>query len=565
MSLRIANDTGPGGYTNTLRRAAHLLALLMAAFVVAFGMLNRTSTASGADAYGYLSQADLWRQGNLHVSQPFMLDYPWPDPAWTAAPMGYRPAPGDSPSAIVPIYSPGLPILMAIAKSVAGHRAVFWIVPLLGGLFVLSTYGIGLRIGNVAVALSAALLAALSPTVLFMSMWPMTDLSVAACWAAATWAVMGSSRKHALAGGLMAALAIMIRPNLIAVGLCVGLWTIIRDVRRSEATWWRVDRAAMFALGAAPGAVAIMIFNAMLYGSPLRSGYGTLQDVLHLSNIPINVAHYFQWLVESQSGLVVIGLIPLTLPLTQIWRDRDRAMNALLLLLVAVGTLSCYLLFMPLDEWWYLRFLLTMFPGLFVGTCWAALTPASTAARRGKVVHVAIGVLTIGAIAWWGVHFAQGKRFDRAHEGEGRFITIAQLVRDRTEPNAIIFALQHGGSIRYYGERMTFKFDSLDPAWLDIAVEFFSARGAHPYVVLDEWEVDKWKQWFGNGSARGRLELAPVFEEQWPTHVWLFDLEKVGVVPKGSWPYIDGFHLPRPPADLAPAPPPVFKLTSGRR
>lgn len=530
----------------------------MAAFVVMFGHTHRTSVAGGADSYGYLSQAELWRAGNLHVAQPFMNDFPWPKREWTGSPMGYRPAPGEESGQIVPIYSPGLAVMMAGAKTLAGHAAMFWIVPFFGGIFVIATYGIGLRFGNVWAALAAAMLAALSPLVLFMSMWPMTDLTVAACWAAAAWAVLGPSRKHALAGGLAAALAITIRPNLIFVGLCIGLWAIIRDRQRSG-DWHRFDRTAMYALGAAPGALAIMTFNAMLYGSPFRSGYGTLNDVLHVSNIPINVAHYLQWLFESQSPLVLLGVLPLVMPTVFVWRDRDRSTNALLLSLIAVGTLSCYLLFMPLDEWWYLRFLLTLFPGMFVALCWNAFMPA-TSVRRWQVLHIASGALVIGAIAWWGVHFAQGKRFDRAHEGESRFITIAELVRDRTEPNAIIFSLQHGGSIRYYGQRMTFKFDSLEPGWLDTAVEYFSARGAHPYLVLDEWEVDLWKQWFGNGSPRGRLELQPVFEEQWPTHVWLFDLEKVGVAAPGSWPYINGFYLPRPPADLAPAPPPVFKL-----
>ncbi len=542
-----------------LRFTAHVVVIAAAAFVIWFGHTYRTSTASGADSYGYLSQVELWRAGNLHVSQPFMQDFPWPKREWTGSPMGYRPAPGEESGQIVPIYSPGLPVLMAIAKTMAGHRAMFWIVPFFGGLFVLATYGIGLRFASVGVALAAASLAALSPMVLFMAMWPMTDLPVAACWAAATWAVLGPSRKHALIGGLAATVAITIRPNLIFVGLCIGLWTIVRDLQRTG-DWRRFDRAAMFALGSAPGVAAIMAFNAMLYGSPFRSGYGTLSDVLHLSNIPTNVAHYMQWLTDSESVLVLGGCLMLALPFPLVWRDRERAMNALLLSLVAAGTLCCYLLFMPLDEWWYLRFLLTLFPGMFVALSWRLFMP-DWHLRSWRWIHTAVGVLIVAAIAWWGVHFAQGKRFDRVHEGEGRFITIAQLVRDHTEPNAIIFALQHGGSIRYYGERMTLKFDSLDPAWLDTAVEFFSARGAHPYLVLDEWEVDKWKQWFGNGSARGRLELQPVFEEQWPTHIWLLDLEKVGIPEAETWPYINGFYLPRPPADLPPAPKPAFQLS----
>jgi len=536
--------------------------VLLAAFVVWFGYTYRTSTASGADSYGYLSQADLWRAGNLHISQPFMQEFPWPKREWTGAPMGYRPAPGEESNQIVPIYSPGLPVLMAVAKTVVGHRAMFWIVPLFGGLFVLATYGIGLRFMNAGVSLLAALLAAASPMVLFMSMWPMTDLAVAACWATAAWALLGSSRRHALVGGLAAAVAITIRPNLIVVGMLMGLWTIARDMRRGG-EWWRVDRALMFALGAVPGVAAIMMFNKMLYGSPFVSGYGTLGDVLHLQNFSINVAHYAAWIAESQSPAVFLGLVPLAFPIRQLWQTRDRAFDAALFTAMAIGILTCHLFFMPLDEWWYLRFLLTMFPGMFVTMCWLLFRAGASAHAGNTLVaasRVVLGLAVVGVVTWWSVTFSRGKHFEDVHDGERRFITIGQLVRDHTEPNAIIFSLQHAGSIRYYGERMTFKYDSLEPGWLDTAVEYFRARGAHPYLLLDEWEVDHWKQYFGNGSARGRLEVAPVFEEQWPTHIWFLDLERVGMPEPGTWPYLNGFYLPRPPADLPPAPKPVFQL-----
>ena len=50
-------------------------------------------------------------------------------PQRTFAPLGYRPYPLDD-RAIVPTYSPGFPMLLAVAKLLAGQDAMFCVVPL---------------------------------------------------------------------------------------------------------------------------------------------------------------------------------------------------------------------------------------------------------------------------------------------------------------------------------------------------------------------------------------------------------------------------------------------------
>lgn len=538
-----------------MKALSAFLACLCAIGVVTFGVMYRTGVASGADSYGYVSEADLWIKGNLHISQEWARELPWPKAAATVSPLGYREQPGDEVAAIVPVYSPGLAILMAGAKLVGGHAAVFWVVPLLGGLFVLSVYGIGRHIGGPVVGLSASVLTALSPVVLFMVLWPMTDVAVAGVWSAACWAALGSTRKRAGIAGLIAAAALLIRPNLVAVGMMLGLWMILRDVRRRDTPWWRVDRAMAFAAGVAPGLIAVMLFNRALYGSPFVSGYGTLGSVLHLRNFIPNVQRYSEWLFTSETPLVALGLVALFLPIARVWRDANRAFDVLLLAMIAVGTLSCYLFFMPLDEWWYLRFLMPMWPGMLVGLSWLLFARVGIARTM-----MAIGV--VAALGWHGVNFAQEKRITAASEGERRFVTAARLVREHTPPNSVIFSLVHSGSVRYYGERMTMRYDWLKPEWLDRGVAWLNERGAHPYLLVEDWELDRWKQDFGPLSPLGRMDMKVVFELQWPTHMWLFDMTK----PKEpTWPFINAFYLPRVERTPLPAPAPVFSLTPPAR
>src|SRR5262245_17689396 len=111
----------------------HLVALSLSILTATAGVIAGTHAAGGADSYGYVSQANLWRAGQLKVDQRWLgLAAPFDD--WALSPLGYRP--GREPGTIVPTYSAGLPLLMAGAEFVAGNEGPYLVVPLLGGLMV---------------------------------------------------------------------------------------------------------------------------------------------------------------------------------------------------------------------------------------------------------------------------------------------------------------------------------------------------------------------------------------------------------------------------------------------
>ncbi len=73
----------------------------------------------------------------------------------------------------------------------------------------------------------------------------------------------------------------------------------------------------------------------------------------------------------------------------------------------------------------------------------------------------------------------------------------------------MIIAAQHSGSIRYYAGRLTLRWDTGDPAWLDRTVEWLAANGHHPYFVLEEAEIAALRA--GHGSSEtARLDLTPM-------------------------------------------------------
>ena len=111
-------------------------------------------------------------------------------------------------------------------------------------------------------------------------------------------------------------------------------------------------------------------------------------------------------------------------------------------------------------------------------------------------------------------------------EGDHRYVSIAKMVEQATDPSAVIFTGQHSGPIRYYAGRTIVRFDLLDPAWLDRAVQWLNAQGRRPYLLLEEWEMTEFQDRFSPSNALGTIALAPVVDYRAPGvpgRIYLFD------------------------------------------
>lgn len=456
-------------------------------------MIGATRVAAGSDAYGYVSQVDLWLRGDLHIDQGFGASVPWPLARWTFTPLGYRPEPDGY--RIVPQYSAGLPLLMAAFKLIAGQCAMFSVVPLGGALLVLATYAIGRRIGRPVVGLAAAWIVAASPTQLFMLMAPMSDVPAAAAWAVSVACVVGQTPASAFAAGIAAAIAILIRPNLAPLAAVIVMWVAFHN--------WR--RAVWFLAPAAAGAIAVGVINARLYGSPLVSGYD-MTDAYLLSSVLPNVRRYLWWLFSAETPFAIAGFASLAVPVARIWRTRESRETVWLFAGITAVIWISYLLYVPWDAWWYLRFLLPAWPMMALGTASlaAALYRTSSAVARTAAV-TALALIGISGIS----QAIQRETFSVAF-GEAKYVEVARTVESLTGPDDVIISALHSGSLRYYAGRLTLRWDVGDPAWLDRTVDWLATHGHHPYFVLESQEVDELRARFGPTNVSARLDWAPL-------------------------------------------------------
>jgi 4-amino-4-deoxy-L-arabinose transferase-like glycosyltransferase len=527
------------------------LAVALATTVALGTWVYGSKTAGGADSYGYVSQADLWRTGPLIQPQPWALDTPWPDGHWTFVPLGYTL--NAERTALVPVYAPGLPMLMAIAKTVAGQRGMFAVVPIASGILLLATYGLGARLGSRGAGLVAACLVATSPPFIKMALAAMSDVPESAAWALTFYSMLRATPGSALVAGLSAGVAALIRFNLAPLVAIPAAWYVVRAaLARSEERAGRFRLAAAFFTGLTPCAVAVGAIAQYFYGSPFRAGYGRAESVFAVEYFWPNLVNYSTWLVEAQTAVPILGLAALLVPMRWLW-PAAISRSAVPVFAVFVAALIIeYCFYLVFDVWWYLRFLLPAWPLVMVGVGMVTMAigrlrwPLLTAA-------VAAGLVALGVR---GTRFEPGV-YDAA-PSERRYAVAAQMVRSLTEPRSVVLAMQHSGTVRYYAGRLTIMYPALDEAWLDRTVAWLAERNVRAYALLDEWEVPRFKEHFG-ATALGPLEQAPVGVTE-RGRVFLYSLNAADLRQTAFVSDRDPYGT----MDPAPAPLPPFVINESR-
>jgi hypothetical protein len=126
--------------------------------------------------------------------------------------------------------------------------------------------------------------------------------------------------------------------------------------------------------------------------------------------------------------------------------------------------------------------------------------------------------------------------FDLARD-ERRYAVIAEAIASRIPVRSAFVAMQHTGSLHYYLDRPVLRWEWLAPNELDAALDHLRAKGLHPYLLLDAWEDERFRQRFAGESVVGRLDWPPVIELRSPTPVRLYD-------PADRARYLAGVNVP---------------------
>jgi hypothetical protein len=480
-----------------MKTPAVLCAIAVAIGLATFSVVRGTWAVGGSDSSCYALMADAFARGQLQPSSPLALRAPWPDPARPFAPGGFIPSPVDA-GAASPVCTPGFSLLLAPFRRLGGPDGIFLFMPIAAGLLVLFTFAAARQLAGDSAGVLAAVVLATTPAVLFQAVQLMNDITTAMLWVGVGAAAGRDRHSRWWVMGAMTGVALLVRPNLAPVAMMVGLWVLLQS--RSAAAVLR------FGLAAAPGVVIMAMLNWLLYGSPFRLGYGSAEDLFSPTHVSANVANY------SRAALETLTPFPVLAAGAPMLVARDKRPLVWLWLGMAAATILLYLLYRPFPEWWYLRFLLPAIAAVIVLA--SAALVALTAANVDQTSHVVrrrlivVAIVAVG-LAVYGVREGIARQAADLARLESRYRHAGHTVRDRFPANALFFTVWDSGSIRYHAGREVVLWDSLDPGYLDVALTWVRQQGFEPYLLLERWEEQLFRERFGERSVLGTLDWPP--------------------------------------------------------
>lgn len=469
FAVRVAYASRP----RTTAALASLARTTCGALIVAgtVGWVSHLSTScGGADSYGYVSAGERLLSGALIQEEPLAAVLP-SNGIRAATPLGYVPA-ARVPNASVPAYPLGLPLLMAIATIVFGRPGAFFVAPFCGLLLLAASYATARHwYGDRTGALLAAALIAVNPLVFTYSIQAMSDVPAAAGLLLAI-AALSRTPSLPMLAGIAAALTLAIRPALGPATILLAALPLGSNGRK------RVGGAVRYLTPLLIGIALQAWTQWYLYGEATASGYGRIAGLFTVETAALNARSYLYW------GYLTLG--PVWLATLAVGLAVSSSQPRVVFALVAVGVITPYLFYRPYDHWETLRFLL---PVVVVATIFAAAGLLETAKRvAGQAAGPAIAAVIAVAMTWTWMSWLSLHAVLGLAGQEARHQLAGELVTQVTPANAVILALQHSGSLRYYAERQTVNWDQIPSGEFDATVKALTARGLPVFVVIDSAE-----------------------------------------------------------------------------
>lgn len=446
------------------RRMIWLGLILLAAYAVFLGS-HASVFAGGSDTSGYLNSARLLAAGKLQDEQRIPSEF-GPPAALSRhhfMPLGYVALEGNPH--LPPTYPVGLPLHLALAGKLFGWNVGPIVVELALALAAVALcYVLARQLGiDPWLAGAGAAILAVFPVFLFTSVQPLSDTPATTwCLAAACLAVRArrtSGWGWPVACGAAFAMAVFVRATnallLPALVLFLG---------------WNAQRLIRFVLGGLPGALWLGYYNATLYGGPLRSGYGPIEQAFHRDFGLPSLINFATWLALL-TPVVLLGL-----PLITWWRTRTKETIALATWIGAIAGAYTFYEFSR-ETWWSLRFILPVLPALNVCSL-LALQPLSRPLRHAATVGL-LAWAVASSLAWsTRLHALSPKNNERV------YAEATRQARATLPPNALVAAMHASGALYYYTEFPVLRWDQIGAADFARYAAQASAAGRPIYALL---------------------------------------------------------------------------------
>lgn len=469
------------------RKLAVLAIFVLAATAYLAILLKHNCWFSGGpDSAGYCTEAKMIASGHMMMEVPLLreLQLP-PDMIRVFTPTGWMAGPVDG--FMVPTYPAGVPLHQALLGKIFGwDRGPFLVSPLIAFLtlfvFVAAVRELGLPLEY---AMGGAAIYGLVPSFVNHAIQPVSDVvasfySILAIWLALRASRMAPAILPAILAGVAFSIGVWVRPTNFL--LCIPLAFALR---------WDIRRIAMAIAGSAPPGLALAWWNRTLYGSPFRTGYGSLFEVVKPH--PVCGAFHLRMIGEMVTPLIALGALFVFF---------DKSVAGWLRALIGVW-IGSFLLFYSFYDFCDERFLLPALPALIAGFLLVVKRSAAIVAVEAPLfAEVVAGLMIVTLIAFQMRTLRRETTFDLAIYDK-IFPTSIAFAEARLPKDAIVVSGVMAGAFLYDSGRFTFRFDVLpEPGRLAPSRE--AVKRAHKtwYALLsaDEagperfavWEPSRW-------------------------------------------------------------------------
>ena len=126
------------------------------------------------------------------------------------------------------------------------------------------------------------------------------------------------------------------------------------------------------------------------------------------------------------------------------------------------------------------------------------------------------------------VRYAQQHAVFEIGEGEQKYADIGRYLARELPPGTVVISGLHSGNIRLYSQLTTMRVDLLDRQWLDRAIDYLKSIGPAPYLVLEESEVQNFRQRFANQQAVALVDRPAVAVHSRNVYVFSSDPQRSG-------------------------------------
>jgi hypothetical protein len=279
-------------------------------------------------------------------------------------------------------------------------------------------------------------------------------------------------------------MAVLTRPALLPAAVVIGAVTNERPVSKTLPYWATLMIFVAIQLG----------LNQVLYGDPRVSGYGRGLSVFEFSRARLyaNLSNFHQSLPFALSPLVWV-----LWPAALIGLRKEK--KAWQLSAIAGAAAAPYLFYTVYEGWETLRFLL---PAIVIVLILTARTLTTSFPLRQSVFAGPVA-LAIALVCGTEAHrFLQREGAYRFGDGEAKYPLAGEWIQSHTSQRAVVFAALHSGSLRYYGHRLTVRWDQIPSDKLRPSLRNLVAAGYEPYLALDTAsEPPLFEQRFGSDPA----------------------------------------------------------------